>query len=35
MLINVVFFMLLIPFEVVTMKWLIKTLIQDFKNLED
>ena len=35
MLINIVFFMLLIPFEVVTMKWLIKTLIQDFKNLED
>ena len=35
MLINAIFFTLLIPFEVVIMKWLIKTLIQDFKNLED
>ena len=35
MLINIVFFTLLIPFEVVTMKWLIKTLIQDFKNIPD
>ena len=35
MLINIVFFMLLIPFEVVIMKWLVKKLIQEFKNLED
>ena len=35
MLINIVFFTLLIPFEIITIKWLIKTLIQDFKNMED
>ena len=35
MLINIVFFTLLIPFEVVIMKYLIKILIQEFKNMED
>ena len=35
MLINIVFFTLLLPFEIVTMKWLVKKLIQEFKNLED
>ena len=35
MLINAIFFITLIPFEVVTMRWLIKTLIQEFKNMED
>ena len=35
MLINDIFFTLLIPFEVVTMKWLVKKLILEFKNLED
>ena len=35
MLINIVFFTLLLPFEVVVMNWLIKTLIKDFKNMED
>ena len=35
MLINVVFFTLLLPFELVIMKRLIKILIQEFKNLED
>ena len=35
MLVNIVFFALLLPFEVMVMKWLIKILIQDFKNLED
>ncbi len=35
MLINAIFFITLIPFEVVTMKWLVKKLILEFKNLED
>ena len=35
MLVNVIFFITLIPFEVITMKWLVKKLIQEFKNLED
>ena len=35
MLINAIFFTLLIPFEVVIMKWLVKKLILEFKNLED
>ena len=35
MLVNVIFFITLIPFEVITMKWLVKILIQEFKNLED
>ena len=35
MLINIVFFMLLIPFEVVIMKWLVKELIKEFKHFED
>ena len=35
MIINAIFFTLLIPFEVVTMKWLTKELIKGFKNLED
>ena len=35
MLINIVFFTLLIPFEVVIMKYLIKILIQEFKNMAD
>ena len=35
MFVNIVFLGLLIPFEIITMKWLIKTLIQDFKNMED
>ena len=35
MLVNAIFFITLIPFEFVIMKWLIKILIQEFKNLED
>ena len=35
MLINTVFFIVLIPFEFVIMKWLIKEMIKGFKNLED
>ena len=35
MLINAIFFVTLIPFEVVIMKWLVKKLILEFKNLED
>ena len=35
MLINAIFFVTLIPFEVVTMKWLVKEMIEEFKNLED
>ena len=35
MLINAIFFVTLIPFEVVIMKWLVKKLILEFKNMED
>ena len=35
MLINAIFFITLIPFEFVTMKWLVKKLILEFKNMED
>ena len=35
MLVNAIFFVTLIPFEFVTMKWLVKILIQEFKNMED
>ena len=35
MLVNAIFFITLIPFEVVTMKWLIKKLILEFKTMED
>ena len=35
MLVNVIFFVTLIPFLVVSMKWLTKELIKEFKNLED
>ena len=35
MLINIIFFTLLLPFEAITLKWIIKTLIQEFKNMED
>ena len=35
MLINAIFFITLIPFEFVAMKWLIKEMIEGFKNLED
>ena len=35
MLINIMFFTLLLPFEIVVMKWIVKILIQEFKNLED
>ena len=35
MLVNAIFFITLIPFEVVTMKWLIKKLIKEFKKMED
>ena len=35
MLINAIFFITLIPFEVVIMKWLVKKLILEFKNTED
>ena len=35
MLVNAMFFITLIPVEIITMSWLIKTLIQEFKNMED
>ena len=35
MLINAIFFITLIPFEVITMKWLVKIFLREFKNLED
>ena len=35
MLINAIFFITLIPFEFVIMKWLVKKLILEFKNMED
>ena len=35
MLINIVFFITLIPFLGVSMKWLVKEMIEEFKNLED
>ena len=35
MLVNAIFFITLIPFLVVSMKWLTKELIKEFKNLED
>ena len=35
MLINIVFSITLIPFLGVSMKWLVKEMIEEFKNLED
>ena len=35
MLINAIFFVTLIPFLWVSMKWLVKELIKGFENLED
>ena len=35
MLVNAIFFITLIPFEFVAMKWLVKKLILEFKDLED
>ena len=35
MLINVIFFVTLIPTTFLTMKWLIKEMIEGFKDLED
>ena len=35
MLVNAIFFITLIPFLVVSMKWLTKELIKEFKNMED
>ena len=35
MLINAIFFITLIPFEVVTMRWLSKEMIQAFENFQD
>lgn len=35
MLVNAIFFITLIPFEFVIMKWLVKKLITEFKNMED
>ena len=35
MLINAIFFLTLIPFEFVIMKWLSKEIIEGFKNMKD
>ena len=35
MFINAIFFITLIPFLGVSMKWLVKELIMEFENLED
>ena len=35
MFINAIFFITLIPFLWVSMKWLVKKLIMEFKNMED
>ena len=35
MLINAIFFVTLIPFLWVSMKWLAKEMLQEFKDLED
>ena len=35
MLVNAIFFITLIPFLCVAMKWLSKEMIKEFKNLED
>ena len=35
MLVNIVFFVALVPFLGVSMKWLIKEMTKEFKNLED
>ena len=35
MLINAIFFIIMIPFEVIIMKWLIKKLIEEFEKMED
>ena len=35
MIINVIFFITLIPFSGVSMKWLSKEMIEGFKNMED
>ena len=35
MLINAIFFIVLIPFEIIIMKWLIKEVIKEFKKMAD
>ena len=35
MLVNAIFFITLIPFLCVSMKWLVKELLKEFENLED
>ena len=35
MLINVIFFITLIPTTLLTMKWLVKEMIQAFENFQD
>ena len=35
MLINIIFFIVLIPFLWISMKWLVKEMIKGFENLED
>ena len=35
MLVNAIFFITLIPFLGVSMKWLVKEMIKGFENLED
>ena len=35
MLINTIFFLTLIPFEIILMKWLVKEVIKEFKKMED
>ena len=35
MLVNAIFFVTLIPFLGVSMKWLSKEMLEEFKNLED
>ena len=35
MLINIIFFVTLIPFLWVSMKWLSKEMLEEFKDLED
>ena len=35
MLFNAIFFVTLIPFEIIIMNWLIKEVIKEFKKMED
>ena len=35
MLFNAIFFVTLIPFEIIIMTWLIKEIIKEFKKMED